>query len=71
MSRRAAKRNIWGEDLQRKLAERGIIVRGGSTAGLAEEALAAYKDVDRMVNVVHSLGIVRKVGLYGIIYLQR
>jgi len=30
-------------------------------AGLAEEAPAAYKDVDRVVNVVHSLGIARKV----------
>jgi tRNA-splicing ligase RtcB len=30
-------------------------------AGLAEEAPLAYKDVDRVVNVVHSLGIAQKV----------
>ncbi len=61
MSRRAAKRKIRGEDLQKELAEKGIVVRGGSWKGLAEEAPAAYKDVDRVVNVVHSLGIARKV----------
>ncbi|MBL7183429.1 MAG: intein-containing RctB family protein [Anaerolineae bacterium] len=61
MSRRAAKRKIRGEDLQKELAEKGIVVKGGSWKGLAEEAPAAYKDVDRVVNVVHSLGIARKV----------
>jgi tRNA-splicing ligase RtcB len=29
--------------------------------GLAEEAPAAYKDVDRVVNVVHGAGIAKKV----------
>jgi tRNA-splicing ligase RtcB len=61
MSRRAAKRKIRGHELAKELRSRGIIVRGGSMAGLAEEAPAAYKDVDRVVNVVHSLGIARKV----------
>ena len=61
MSRRAAKRKIRGQELQQELAEKGIVVRGGSMAGLAEEAPAAYKDVDRVVNVVHSTGIARKV----------
>jgi len=61
MSRRAAKKKIRGQELQQELAEKGIVVRGGSMAGLAEEAPAAYKDVDRVVNVVHSMGIARKV----------
>jgi tRNA-splicing ligase RtcB len=61
MSRRAAKKKIRGKELQQELAEKGIVVRGGSMAGLAEEAPAAYKDVDRVVNVVHSTGIARKV----------
>jgi tRNA-splicing ligase RtcB len=30
-------------------------------AGLAEEAPAAYKDVDRVVEVVHQAGIARRV----------
>ncbi len=61
MSRRAAKKKIRGQELRQELAEKGIVVRGGSMAGLAEEAPAAYKDVDRVVNVVHSTGIARKV----------
>lgn len=61
MSRRAAKRQIRGQDLQRELGERGIIVRGGSWKGLAEEAPAAYKDVNRVVDIVHKAGIARKV----------
>ncbi len=61
MSRSAAKRKVWGEDLQKELADQGIMVQSGSMAGLAEEAPLAYKDVDRVVNVVHSLGIARKV----------
>jgi len=61
MSREAAKKKVRGQELQRELAESGIIVRGGSMAGLAEEAPEAYKDVDRVVNVVHSAGIARKV----------
>jgi len=61
MSRRAAKEKIQGQELQQELAEKGIVVRGGSWKGLAEEAPAAYKDVDRVVNVVHSTGVARKV----------
>ena len=30
-------------------------------AGLAEEAPLAYKDVDRVIEVVHNAGIARKV----------
>jgi tRNA-splicing ligase RtcB len=61
MSRRAAKKKIRGSELQQELAEKGIVVRGGSWKGLAEEAPDAYKDVDRVVNVVHSTGVARKV----------
>jgi tRNA-splicing ligase RtcB len=61
MSRRAATKKIRGSELQQELAEKGIVVRGGSWKGLAEEAPEAYKDVDRVVNVVHSTGIARKV----------
>jgi len=37
------------------------VVRAGSMSGLAEEAPTAYKDVDRVVEVVHRAGIARKV----------
>jgi len=60
MSRRAAKRKARGEDVQRALEEQGITVRG-PWKGLAEEAPHAYKDIDRVVNVVHKAGLARKV----------
>jgi tRNA-splicing ligase RtcB len=60
MSRRAAKRKARGEDVQRALEKEGITVRG-PWKGLAEEAPHAYKDIDRVVNVVHKAGLARKV----------
>ena len=61
MSRSQAKREVQGGELRRKLEERGIRVRAGSLSGLAEEAPQAYKDVDRVIEVVHGAGIARKV----------
>jgi tRNA-splicing ligase RtcB len=61
MSRAKAKREVRGEKLRDELAARGIVVRAGSMPGLAEEAPQAYKDVSRVVEVVHRAGIGRKV----------
>ena len=61
MSRRQAKREIWGQDLHQGLEEQGIIIRAGSMPGLAEEAPKAYKDVDDVVDVVTRAGIAVKV----------
>jgi tRNA-splicing ligase RtcB len=61
MSRAAAKRQIRGDELQRELRQRGIVVRAGSLPGLAEEAPRAYKDVDRVVDIVVRAGIARRV----------
>jgi tRNA-splicing ligase RtcB len=61
MSRRQAKREVWGADLLKDLEESGIHVRAGSMPGLAEEAPKAYKDVDKVVDVVHGAGIAKKV----------
>ncbi len=61
MSRTQAKKTVWGEDLRDELEERGISVRAGSMAGLAEEAPLAYKDVDAVVEVVTKAGIAAKV----------
>ena len=61
MSRGAAKRAITGQELRRQLAAQGIVVRCPSNAELAEEAPLAYKDVDRVVDVVHRAGVARKV----------
>ena len=61
MSRGAAKRAITGSELRRELSSRGIVVRCPSNAELAEEAPLAYKDVDRVVEVVERAGIARRV----------
>lgn len=61
MSRAAARRAVRGEQLRQDLRSRGITVRAGSMSGLAEEAPSAYKDVSRVVEVVHRAGIGKKV----------
>jgi tRNA-splicing ligase RtcB len=60
MSRHAVLRRVRGEELQQTLAQQGITVRG-PWKGLAEEAPEAYKDIDRVVKVVHTAGLARKV----------
>ena len=61
LSRRAARRNIHGRELQDQLRSRGIFVQAGSLSGIAEEAPQAYKDVDLVVEAVHQAGIAQKV----------
>jgi tRNA-splicing ligase RtcB len=61
MSRGAAKRTVRGHELRRELEDHGITVRCPSNAELAEEAPLAYKDVERVVEVVHQAQLARKV----------
>jgi tRNA-splicing ligase RtcB len=61
MSRTQARKEVWGHDLREKLEAQGIAVRASSMKGLAEEAPLAYKDVSRVVETVHGLGIAHKV----------
>jgi tRNA-splicing ligase RtcB len=61
MSRARARKQVRGEKLKGEMEYQGITVRASSMSGLAEEAPAAYKDVDRVVEVVHRAGIARKV----------
>jgi tRNA-splicing ligase RtcB len=61
MSRSQAKRTAHGKDIVRRLAERGIVVRGAGLAGIAEEQPDAYKDVNTVVDVVQRAGISRRV----------
>jgi tRNA-splicing ligase RtcB (3'-phosphate/5'-hydroxy nucleic acid ligase) len=60
-SRSAAKRALSGKDVLVALDAKGITVRAGSLAGLAEEASASYKDVNDVVDVVQGAGISKKV----------
>jgi tRNA-splicing ligase RtcB len=61
LSRAAAKRKFWGGQVAKELRERGIIVRAASTQVIAEEADQAYKDIDRVAQVSHDVGIGRLV----------
>jgi tRNA-splicing ligase RtcB len=61
MSRSKAKQEVRGETLRTELEASGIQIRAGSLSGLAEEAPAAYKDVDMVVETVCAVGIARKV----------
>jgi tRNA-splicing ligase RtcB len=51
LSRHAAVRRTQATALRRELAAAGVLVRGSTARGLAEEAPAAYKDVDEVVRV--------------------
>jgi tRNA-splicing ligase RtcB len=61
MSRGAARRFQSGSDVRRALEAKGILVVGAGHQELAEEAPHAYKDVDRVVDVVHAARLARKV----------
>jgi tRNA-splicing ligase RtcB len=61
MSRHAAIRAKPGHLVRRDLEARGIAVACPSNRELAEEAPEAYKDIERVVSVVHDVGLARKV----------
>ncbi|MBM3496011.1 MAG: RtcB family protein [Armatimonadetes bacterium] len=60
-SRTAVKQMVTGSAVRKQLEEQGIAVRCPSNQGLAEEAPEAYKDVDRVVDVVVGAGLARRV----------
>jgi len=61
MSRAGAKRSITGKEVIEELSEKGIMVRTDNIKGLAEEASEAYKDVEKVVEIVEGSGISRRV----------
>jgi tRNA-splicing ligase RtcB (3'-phosphate/5'-hydroxy nucleic acid ligase) len=61
LSRTAARKRVKGGDLRRQLEEQGIAVRSPSNRGLAEEAPFAYKEVDKVVEVVERAGLAVRV----------
>jgi len=61
MSRTAAKREVRGAELQKKMLERGIYVKAATMDGLAEEAGMAYKDISEVVETMDRAGISKKV----------
>jgi tRNA-splicing ligase RtcB (3'-phosphate/5'-hydroxy nucleic acid ligase) len=61
MSRTKARRLWKGQSLKRDLEARGIYVRTASLSGLAEEAGAAYKDIDAVIDATERSGLSRAV----------
>jgi tRNA-splicing ligase RtcB len=61
MSRAQAKKTIRGEQVQKHMKQRGILVKAVSMSGLAEEAGFAYKDISEVVETVDRAGITKKV----------
>jgi tRNA-splicing ligase RtcB (3'-phosphate/5'-hydroxy nucleic acid ligase) len=61
LSRTGARKEVSGSELRRELEAEGIVVRSASNKGLAEEAPLAYKDVERVVDVVERAGLSRRV----------
>ena len=61
MSRTAAIKASQGRRIENELLERGVVARARGWRGLAEEQPDAYKDVDIVVDVVHRVGLSKKV----------
>jgi len=64
MSRAQAKKQFHGKQLERDLAARGVYVRSVSYGGLAEEAGAAYKDIDAVVAATTTAGLSQPVARF-------
>ncbi len=61
MSRTAAVKASRGRSIARELEDKGIIALGRGRNALEEEQPDAYKDVNEVVNVVHSAGIAKRI----------
>jgi len=61
MSRAGAKRSITGKEVLEELTKKGIMVRTDNIKGLAEEASEAYKDVEKVIEIVEGSGISKRV----------
>jgi tRNA-splicing ligase RtcB len=61
LSRSAAKKGVTAKEIQKELESRGIIVESLTREGLTEEKPEAYKDIESVVDVVHSAGLALRV----------
>jgi len=61
MSRAQAKKAVRGEQIQKEMKQRGILVKAVSMSGLAEEAGLAYKNISEVVEAVNRAGITKTV----------
>ena len=61
MSRTQAKKLWRGKDVVSSLEAQGMILRGHSFSGIAEEAPDSYKDVTEVVEAAHHAKLASKV----------
>lgn len=61
MSRNEAISKFKGQQIKEMLERQGEVIKGASWEGIAEEAPAAYKDVNHVIESVHNAGISKKV----------
>ena len=61
LSRAAAIKAYTAEKVRRELESKGVLIEAASWQGVAEEAPAAYKNVDEVAEVSHAVGIATKV----------
>ncbi|MFP4654080.1 MAG: RtcB family protein [Methanohalobium sp.] len=61
MSRKHAKKELSSEGIQKRLESMGITVKVANPKMISEEAPEAYKSSSEVVDVVHDVGIARKV----------
>lgn len=61
MSRKEAAKRWHGRDVVTRLSQKGILIRGASLRGVAEEAPGAYKDVTAVVDATERAGLANKV----------
>ncbi len=61
LSRSQAVKRARGRSIYQELAEAGVVVRSPGPKTLAEEMPEAYKDVNRVVNVMERAGISPRV----------
>ncbi len=61
MSRTQATKRWHGKDIVTHLSQKGIIIKGASWRGIAEEAPGAYKDVTAVVDATEKAGLANKV----------
>ncbi|MFC1853363.1 RtcB family protein [candidate division CSSED10-310 bacterium] len=61
LSRKAAIKKAKGRIIQQELEQKGIMVLAKGRQTLAEEMPEAYKDISRVVDVVHNCGLSKKV----------
>jgi tRNA-splicing ligase RtcB len=61
MSRREARRRVSGQEVVKRLEQKGVIIKCHSSSGIAEEAPVAYKNIDEVIEIVSESGLSRKV----------